>query len=81
MPKAYFEPENLNALIDVSTEVKQRRKVPNKGLHRRSQAERARKLASESGSPLVAELYELHARLCEKNAADQPRRVPEKAPG
>jgi hypothetical protein len=33
-----------------------------------SQADRARKMAGECGSALVADLFELHAQLCERNA-------------
>jgi hypothetical protein len=33
-----------------------------------SQAERARQMAAECGSSLVAELFEVHARMCERNA-------------
>jgi hypothetical protein len=33
-----------------------------------SQAERARRMAAECGSSLVAELFEVHARMCERNA-------------
>jgi hypothetical protein len=48
---------------------KPRRKVSNRVLDLRRQADRARKLASESISPLVAELYEIHALECERSAA------------
>jgi hypothetical protein len=40
----------------------------NKAAHLNVQAERARKLAFECGSPLIAELFEIHAALCERNA-------------
>jgi hypothetical protein len=33
-----------------------------------SQAQRARQMAAECGSALVADLYALHAELCERNA-------------
>ena len=36
--------------------------------HLNIQAERARKMASTCGSPILAELFELHAALCERNA-------------
>lgn len=39
-----------------------------------TQADRARKLAAASGSTLVAELFEMHARLCEQNAEARQRR-------
>ncbi|MGE4249032.1 MAG: hypothetical protein AB7F09_06565 [Parvibaculaceae bacterium] len=43
--------------------------------HLYTQAERARKLAGECGSRLVADLYELHANICEQNARlKRPRR-------
>lgn len=47
-----------------------------KPTHLLSQAERARKLASECGSQLVAELFEMHAALCERNALLRPPRRP-----
>ncbi len=51
----------------MSSPRKRRNRVSNKVLHLHSQAERARKLASECGSPLIAELLEMHAQLCEAN--------------
>jgi hypothetical protein len=33
-----------------------------------TQAERARKIASECRSQLIADLFEVHAQLCERNA-------------
>ena len=39
-------------------------------LHRLTQAERARALAAQSGSSLIADLLEAHAQLCERNAAN-----------
>lgn len=38
-------------------------------LHRLTLAERARALAAQSGSSLIADLLEAHAQLCERNAA------------
>lgn len=49
-------------------DAKQRIRRPDKVTHLYTQADRARKLASECGSQLVAELLEDHARLCEQNA-------------
>jgi hypothetical protein len=40
-----------------------------KAQHLSLQAERARQMAVESGSDLVADLYNLHAQLCEQKAA------------
>lgn len=59
---------------------KQRTKVPNKVAHLHRQADRARKLALESGSPLVAELYEMHARECERKAEKRRARLGHKPP-
>lgn len=43
--------------------------------HLYTKAERARKLAAQCISPLVAELLEIHANLCEQNARlRSPRR-------
>jgi hypothetical protein len=53
----------------MSSQRKQRNRVSNKVLHLHNQAERARKLASECGSPLIAELLEMHAQLCETNSS------------
>jgi hypothetical protein len=44
-----------------------------KGQHLNLQAERARQMAAEAGSDLVADLYNLHAELCEQNAAIRQR--------
>jgi hypothetical protein len=41
----------------------------NRSLNRTDQAVRARKLAGECVSPLVADLLEIHARCCEENAS------------
>ena len=49
-------------------QVKKRQRAPNKVVHLYTQAERARKLATKCGSPLVAELFELHAEVCDRNA-------------
>ena len=38
-------------------------------LHRMTQAERARTLAAKCGPSVIADLLEVHARLCEQNAA------------
>ena len=46
----------------------ERLKIPNIAFHLDKQAARARKLASESPSPIVAELWEYHANLCELHA-------------
>jgi hypothetical protein len=54
--------------------VKQRPRPPNKVVHLYTQADRARKLAVTSGSQLVAELWELHALSCERNAELRQRR-------
>lgn len=43
-----------------------------KVVHLISQADRARKLAAGCGSPIVAELFMLHAQLCEENAKKTP---------
>lgn len=58
---------------------KSRRKVSNKVLDLRRQADRARKLAAESVSPLVAELYEIHALECERSAVKRSDRADRKA--
>jgi len=44
--------------------------------HLNIQADRARKMASTCGSSLIADLFELHAALCERNAAarSKPKR-------
>ncbi len=47
---------------------KPRAQKGNKMVRLLTQAERARKLAAECGSSLVAELYEVHAGICEQNA-------------
>ena len=44
-----------------------------------SQAERARKVAVGAASPLIAELFEIHARMCERNAEVQRSRRTGKA--
>ena len=43
--------------------------------HLYSQAERARKLASECGSQLVADLFEIHAELCERQCPEAPTKA------
>jgi hypothetical protein len=43
-----------------------------KVIHLISQADRARKLAAGCGSSLIAELFILHAQLCEENARKTP---------
>jgi hypothetical protein len=43
-----------------------------KVVHLISQADRARKLAAGCRSPLIAELFMLHAQLCEVNARKTP---------
>ena len=45
-----------------------RQRPADKVVHLFTQADRARELASESGSELVADLLEMHAQLCERNA-------------
>lgn len=47
---------------------KRRLKRPDKTVHLYAQADRARKVAAECGSQLVADLLEEHAQLCEQNA-------------
>ena len=47
---------------------KGRRKVEDKGQHLIDQAARARRFADQCGSPLVRDLYEIHASLCEAEA-------------
>jgi hypothetical protein len=39
-----------------------------KAAHLLSQAERARKMAAQCGSIMVADLFEVHAQMCERNA-------------
>jgi hypothetical protein len=51
-------------------------KSENKVLHRLTQAERARALAAQSSSSLVADLLEAHAQLCERNAASMASKGP-----
>jgi hypothetical protein len=46
----------------------------NKVVHLYSQADRARRMAAECGSALVADLFELHAQICERNADKAQRR-------
>jgi hypothetical protein len=46
-----------------------RGKSEKNAMHRMTQAERARALAAQSGSSLIADLLEAHAQLCERNAA------------
>jgi hypothetical protein len=41
---------------------------PDKVIQLVTQAERARRIASECGSQLIADLFEVHAQLCERNA-------------
>ena len=43
-----------------------------KVIHLISQADRARKLAAGCRSPVIAELFILHAQLCEENARKTP---------
>ena len=43
-------------------------------------ADRARELAAHAVSPLVAELFEIHARMCEQNAEMRRSRRKGKAP-
>jgi hypothetical protein len=38
-------------------------------MHRMTQAERARTLAAKCGPSVIADLLEIHAQLCERNAA------------
>jgi hypothetical protein len=55
-----------------STSVKRRLpEKPDEVAHLLTQAERARRMASECGSQLVADLFEMHAQLCERNAQMQ----------
>lgn len=42
--------------------------------HLQSQAKLARKLAAKCGSDLLAEIYELHATICEQNALKRLQR-------
>lgn len=50
-----------------------RRALPPKAARLRSQIERAKHLAAES-EPLVAELYEMHLRICEERHSLKERR-------
>lgn len=63
---------------------KRRTKVPDKVTHLNRQAERARQLAVECGSQLVADLWGDHARQCERKAealqVSKRKRFPEKPP-
>ena len=69
MAKRYFEPENVTTLQP------RKRNTPNdKVSHLRSQADRARRLAAVCGSPSVAELWEMHAVLCDQKAELRQRR-------
>jgi hypothetical protein len=43
-------------------------------MHRMTQAERARALAANCGPSVVAELLEVHAQCCERNAASMALR-------
>jgi hypothetical protein len=55
---------------------------PDKVVHLISQAERARRIASECGSQLIADLFEVHAQLCERNAQLlKQRRLRQPIPG
>lgn len=47
--------------------------------HLMNQAERARNLATRSGSSLVADLLEIHAQCCEENAAQKAKKVTSRA--
>jgi hypothetical protein len=54
---------------------KRRAGHPDKVVHLYSQADRARRMAVECGSALVADLFEIHAQMCERNAKmRRPRR-------
>jgi hypothetical protein len=44
-------------------------------MHRMTQAKRARALAAKCGPSVVAELLEMHAQLCEQNAASMASKV------
>jgi hypothetical protein len=39
-----------------------------------AQADRARKMAVECGSALIADLFEVHAQMCERNAKAPPQK-------
>jgi hypothetical protein len=45
-------------------------------LPRMTQAERARSLAAQSSTSLIADLLEMHAQLCERNAARMAAKGP-----
>lgn len=55
---------------------KPRLKRADKVVHLYTQADRARKMAADCGSQLVAELFELHASLCERNAQTRQLKRP-----
>ena len=61
-------------------EVKRRNRASDKVVHLHNQADRARMLALQCGSQLVADLLEDHARLCERNAELRHLRVVRKSP-
>jgi len=50
------------------TMAKSRRKTRNTLTKLQIQADRARKMALECGSPLVSELFEIHAAVCDQRA-------------
>ena len=60
----------------MSGDVKRRMRRGEKGARLSLQVERARKMAAECGSPMLAELFELHAQICERNAKVQKARKP-----
>lgn len=52
-----------------------RRLKPDKIVHLYTQADRARRMAAECGTDLIADLFEVHALMCERNAKmARPRR-------
>jgi hypothetical protein len=52
----------------MANDANRRARKPDKIKHLDQQVERARKMAAECGSPLVADLLEVHAQICERNA-------------
>ena len=60
-------------------EIKRRNRTSDKVVHLHNQADRARMLALQCGSQLVADLLQDHARLCERNAERRHVRVVRKA--
>jgi hypothetical protein len=62
--------------MTVISRVNFRRRSEKNMVHLMTQAERARSIAAQCSSSLVADILEAHAKLCERNAARMAARGP-----